>query len=268
MDSSLATESARVTQADVPVYGSDVSYRAFRRLAAHVDLRPEELVALNSLPVRYRRFAAGEMVYLDGDRCDVAYLLEDGWAHRYAVLADGRRQIFNFALPGEILGLQHCLLGAPQQAVQALTDCTVAALPAARLRQTISRHPGIALALVWAAAREIEVLQDHMVTLGRRRAIEGVVHLLLELQARLRESGRDADTFRLPISQVHLGDALGLSTVHVNRTLRRLREQRIIDVEDRHVCILDLARAMELSEFDGNPPEISTPHQRFAARAS
>jgi len=186
-----------------------------------------------------------------GKRHAEIYVVHDGWLLRSRLLHNGRRQIVDFVLPGDIVGLEACLFGRSLYAVTTITPASLSAMPLDELERAAARNPVLAKALLWAAVRRGAILGEHLVDAARRTAYERVGHLLLELFVRLRRAGRsDGRSFDLPLTQRNIGDALGLTTVHVNRTLRALRRDGLISVTDRRVTILDLDALARLSDFE------------------
>ena len=179
------------------------------------------------------------------------YLLRSGWACRFKLLPDGRRQILNIVLPGDFIGLRAGLFGMADHSVFALTDCQVATVPAHSIADLFGTLPRLAMAITWSTAREEAMLMEHLVSLGRRNAYERTAHLLMELWKRLEVIDQtDGKAFEFPITQELLADLLGLSVVHVNRTLRALRKDGLIDYETGIVRILKPQTLLKTSAFD------------------
>lgn len=177
-------------------------------------------------------------------------LVVAGWACRYRLLSDRRRQILDILLPGDFVG-RMLLPDLPSPcAVAALTELrTVSAQPLADASAT-SVHAGLARAIRLMAHLDDVLLFNQIVRLGQQRARERVAHLMLELHERLGWVGlvRD-DCFVMPLTPPVLGDALGLGVVHVNRALRQLCTDRLLDVSDGVVALLKPERLRELSEW-------------------
>jgi CRP-like cAMP-binding protein len=198
-----------------------------------------EVDFLRTLAERRERHVAGDELASEGGEPARARLILSGWACRQRVLPDGRRQIFAFLLPGDAIGLNP-RQGAEPSTISALTAMeTVEAEPLAKAVQS-GRTPGLARALVAAEAAEHGLLLDHMVRLGRQTAYERVAHFLVELQRRLEIVGLgDSQRFPLPLTQEILADALGLSIVHVNRTLQQLRREQLIELRSGVAILLE-----------------------------
>jgi len=173
-----------------------------------------------------------------------------GWASRQRVLPDGRRQIFSFILPGEPIGLGRRPSAPALGSIVALTALeTVDAEPL--LEAAVSgRAPGLAQFIVRAQHTDDALLLDHLVRLGRQTAYERVAHFLLELQHRLQLSGLgDSQRFPLPLTQEIMADVLGLSIVHVNRTLQQLRREKLIELRSGVAILLRRELLVSISEY-------------------
>lgn len=201
--------------------------------------------------VRHLKFAKSRDVVVSGGHSDCVYFNHDGWLARYKILHRGSRQIMDFVLPGQIFGLPACVFHQAPYSVLAITDASVSAIPFDMIDNVFERDPALAKALFWSAVQEAAILGEHLVDTGRRSACERVSHLLLELFVRLnRARGAGEMTFSIPLTQELIADALGLTTVHVNRTLRALREDRLIAVDRRSVTILDFEALSLMSDFE------------------
>jgi CRP-like cAMP-binding protein len=210
-----------------------------RRMRALGVTSEAELDLLRALSERRERHPAGDELAPEGALASRPRLVLSGWACRQRVLPDGRRQIFSFLLPGDSFGL-HRRLGPELSSIAALTAMeTVDAEPLLEAVQG-GRAPGLARAIAAIEAVEQGLMLDHMVRLGRQTAYERVAHFLLELQRRLEVAGLgDSQRFPLPLTQEILADALGLSIVHVNRTLQQLRREGLIELRSGVAILLD-----------------------------
>jgi CRP/FNR family transcriptional regulator len=218
------------------------------------DLSPDELRILHDIKVPPRMLAAGAPLFRQSEPCDEVFNLRDGWAILYALLEDGRRQILHFALPGALIGFQPDPHAPMTCSAEALTDVTVCPLPRRVLSSLGSEMPHLAYRLAWLAVRDGTLAFDHISMLGRRSALERVAHLLVELYCRVRAHMPDApaETLDLPLNQTHIADALGLTAVHVCRTLRRLREDGVIEFQRGRLQLMDPGKLARLADFDHN----------------
>jgi len=178
-------------------------------------------------------------------------LILEGFAARYRILSNGRRQISALYLPGDFVDLHDFLLARTTQGVVSLSPCRLATIDHETLRTTAAREPQLAQ-LLWADTMvDAEVAREWLVAMGRRSALGRMAHLLCEICVRLKVAGQTRHmTFPLPLTQSDLADTLGLSVVHVNRVLKILRAQRFILLEGHTVTILDWDDLTELAEFD------------------
>ena len=177
-----------------------------------------------------------------GARSEHLYTVLSGWAFRYKMLDDGRRQILNYALPGDMVGLQGTLLHEMEHSVEALTNVTLCVFPRSKLFELYNRFPSLAFDITWLAAREEQLIDENLVSLGRRTALERTAYLLLHLFARAEESGLTRNNvIQFPFTQQHLADTLGLSLVHTNKTLRRLTTTKAVRWKDRIFELTDRA---------------------------
>jgi CRP-like cAMP-binding protein len=201
--------------------------------------------------------AAGHDLLLVGNNSPHLYTLLRGWAFRYILLEDGRRQILNFVLPGDFLGLQTSVFEVMEHSVQALTDVQLCLFPRARLWDLYREQPGLGFDVTWLAAHEESLVDENLASVGQRTAIERVAFLILHLVDRIDGLGlvKD-DACEFPLTQQHIADAVGLSLVHTNKTLRRL-------VRDRYAVIgsgkLRILKRAALEELAGLVPKTPRP---------
>lgn len=231
-----------------------------RKLGAFVALSDVELSALASLHKRRRTFVAGRELVHQGQSDQAAYILASGWAFSYKLLEDGQRQIVDFQIPGDFLGLRSVLLRVSDHSIEPLTDIEVTEILVGDLLDAFARTPRLATAVLWAASRDEAMVVEHLVDVGRRNAAERMAHFLLELGARLSLIGQASRAgFDCPLTQYHLADALGLSAVHVNRVLRQLREAGMVTFQDGFVAFDDLEEIADFARFDASYLDQSEP---------
>ena len=218
-----------------------------------------------------RVFRAGTDIYFQGEPSRELYTLLDGWVFLYQILEDGRRQILDFALPGAFLGFQPNLDAPMAHSAQCLSDVATCVFPRNSLLDLFRAHPELALRMAWITARDWTLANEHLTNVGRRSARERVAHLLLELfyRVRLAHPSPHGDTIELPLTQEHIGDAIGLTAVHVNRTLRGLRESGLLTMTGRTLRVLDPDALAEVAGFDSETVlQRPLPDTRIPARAS
>lgn len=193
--------------------------------------------------------AAGEAVFGEGQQNRFVYTLYDGWAVRTLTLANGTRQILDFVLPGDLIGLAGYLLGSSPHAVRALTPIRLCALKGGRLPALFRTEPELAMALMAARTQEQQRVDTRLALLGQLGASKRIGYLLLELRARLRERGLfEGQSCRFPVQRLELADVVGLSRAHLMRALRELRVQGLAQLSDGVLTIPD---ARKLARFSG-----------------
>jgi len=211
-----------------------------RRRPSLREFSPEELAFVKSFKVDELRVDAGASFLREGTRSEYLYTVLTGWAFRYKMLDDGRRQILNYALPADMVGLQGALMNEMEHSVEALTPLVLCVFPRAKLWDLYSRLPSLAFDITWLAAREEQLIDENLVSLGRRTALERAAYLLLHLYVRAEECGLVKNgAIQFPFTQQHLADTLGMSLVHTNKTLRRLYISKAVRWKDRIFEILD-----------------------------
>lgn len=222
-----------------------------RKLLAFVHLSHDDLMVLSDVYQRRRSFAAGRDMIHQGQTDQAAYILASGWACSYKILPDGTRQIVDFQIPGDFLGLRSVLFRTSDHNVEPVTPVMASEVKEQELITAFSQTPRLATAVLWAASRDEAMTVEHLVGLGRRNAAERMAHYLLELAARLRLVGMgDKTGYACPLSQYLLADALGLSAVHVNRVLRDLREEGMLTFQKGKVVFDNYDALVDFAGFD------------------
>jgi CRP-like cAMP-binding protein len=222
-----------------------------RKLGAFVVLSGQEVSALDKLHGRRKVFPAGRDMVHQGQTNQSCYILASGWVCSYKLLSGGARQIVDFQIPGDFLGLRSVLFRTSDHNIEPVTKVEASEVLAIDLLETFSTTPRLATAVLWAASRDEAMVVEHLVGIGRRDAKERTAHFLLELGARLKLVGlASAAGFACPLSQYLLADAMGLSAVHVNRVLRELRECGLVTFQQGQVEIHDLDGLVALADFD------------------
>lgn len=223
-----------------------------KKLNAFIALSPDELTCLADMQRNPLKVGRGKQLTQEGQTGHKAFVLQLGWACSYKLLADGGRQIISFPIAGDIVGLRSVLLRTADHSFSVLTDAIVSAVEGAFILKCVTDFPRLGAALLWAASRDEAMVVEHLVNIGRRNALQRTAHLFMELAERLNLTGQVTETeFECPLSQFVLADALGLTAIHVNRTLRQLRERKLLTVHKGTVRIHDLAGLRELAGFQG-----------------
>ena len=240
------------TAHDVIVPGRTIANSPLaQKLGAFVALSVTELAVLEQLHRRRRCFVGGRDLVHQGQSDKAAYILAAGWACSSKILPDGSRQIVDFQIPGDFLGLRSVLLHTSDHSIEPIIDIQVSEVLVSDLLDAFARTPRLATAVLWAASRDEAMVVEHLVSLGRRNAVERMAHFLLELGARLALVGMGSKAgYACPLTQYLLADALGLSAVHVNRVLRQLREGGLVTFRDGRVTFDDYDGLVAVADFD------------------
>lgn len=224
-----------------------------------------ELGAMSALRPVTRIMPPGMELYRQGESCTAYFAVLSGWIALSVLLDDGACQILDFALPGAFLGFPLASPASMYHSARCLTPVRVCSYSREQVEEAIERNPKLAYQLYRLAGLGESRAHDHLVNLGLRSARERIAHLLLELYVRLvgRLPVKAGETIQLPLTQSHIGQAVGLTGVHVSRTLRTLREQRIARLVNRSLEILDptaLAKAagLELRSCTGSQLRTAT----------
>lgn len=232
----------------------------YHRFAEFVSLTPEEAEAAGRLLMDRRLVLKGRTIRQEGEPVHGVYFLMDGWVGSSLLLRDGRRQIVKIHLPGDMLGFPSLALAQAGETLEALTDSTICSLPNAAIAKIFRDIPNLALGLFLSTQKERVALMQKLSWIGAASAIERLAAFLLDLHQRLEAAGSaGAVGFELPLTQQQLGELLGLSTVHVNRTLKSLDETGCIRRERGRLEILNFPGLHRLAA--NTPPE-------FAGRAA
>jgi CRP-like cAMP-binding protein len=223
----------------------------FRRLSVSTLLSGEESQAISALPVNVRTYKPGQDLAREGDRPTQSCLILEGFACRSKALDDGRRQIFSFHISGDIPDLQSLYMDYMDHDLVTLTSIRVAFIPHASLRELMLNHPRVIGALWRETLIDAAIFREWMVGMGQRSGIARIAHLLCEMMVRLKAIGlMDGMSVRLPITQEQIGDAIGLSPVHVSRVFKEIRLKGLIRTEGRTLIVTDWAGLIEIGEFD------------------
>jgi CRP-like cAMP-binding protein len=223
-----------------------------RKLSRFLPLAPDELASIAALEARSRVVAAQTDLVHERQAGHHAFILLDGWACAYKLVPDGGRQVIDFSIPGDFMGLRSVLLRTSDHSFSALTDVVVAEVSPQQMLDGFQRQPRLAAAILWAASRDEAMVVEHLVGIGRRSALVRTAHLLVELGLRLQLVGLGSDTsYACPLNQYVLADAVGLTAIHVNRVLRQLRERRLVTFRDGRVEFHDLPGLRSLAEWHG-----------------
>jgi CRP-like cAMP-binding protein len=222
-----------------------------KRLEAYVRLSDDDREALAGLRTRRRVYETAAIITREDEKLNTVFWVESGWACRYRRLKNGERQIVNFILPGEFFDLQGLVSTRSDHTVAAASEVVLYEASADEFSAVASSHPAIFNALLWAAVVEEAILREHIVLLGRQPAVTRIAFLILELYRRQALTGSNRDhTLDFPVGHGVIADALGLSRVHVSRSLKKLRDQGCIVLAERHIKLLSLPKLEDISEYN------------------
>ena len=215
------------------------------------DLTAEEQQAVRNLVSSTIRVPADRVIVRAGVPLKESMILLEGWAARAKDLPSGQRQFAEIHLPGDFTDLQSFTLKRLDHDVVSITPCVLALVPHERLKAMTEKLPHLTRVYWFATNLDAAIHREWALSLGRRSAISRMAHLFCELLVRLEISGLTVgNSYDFPLTQVELGESLGLTSVHVNRTLQELRRLGLIEVENRRVNILDLEALKGVAEFD------------------
>ncbi len=200
---------------------------------------PQEIEFIQKFKKEERMVAAGGAILREHSVGGDLFTLREGWAFRYRTLADGRRQILNFLLPGDFTGLQAELTQQLPYGVEALTPARVCVFSSGELWELYREFPYLGYDLTWLSAHEELIVDENLVSVGRRTALERTAMLLLHISKRAHAIGeQNHDGVPFPLNQQHIADALGLSLVHTNKTLRQLEKLGLHEIRNNKLKIL------------------------------
>lgn len=222
-----------------------------RRLDGRIALDDAAVRAILAVPHELTILRPSDYFLREGARPKRSTVVIDGYVFRHKLVRDGGRQIVAVHLPGDFVDLQNILLDESDHNIQALTRATLCTFPHADMLDLAFRHPAIGKALWRESLVEASLFREWIANIGRRDARARLAHLLCELAVRREAAGLGSrHVFELPMTQEQLGDALALTAVHVNRTLRALEADRLIHRTKRAVTIADWPRLSAVADFD------------------
>ena len=228
-----------------------------RPLPLFVEQSGSEVALIQSLKRDQISLPAESSIILEGHADAPLYTLLSGWAFRFKTLSDGRRQILNFLLPGDFIGVQQKMGDAAAHGVQALTDVDLCVFKRDALWELHRTAPALGFGVTWLTAHEESLVDDTLLSVGRRSAEERIASMLVLLfkrvSALLPDGGAQGVPF--PLTQQHIADGLGLSLVHTNKTLRKLERRGLHRIGDGRLHLLDVKALARLADLygDGRP---------------
>ena len=222
--------------------------RHFQHYAKLTESEEELLTSLEKTPKNFRR---GSIVWDQGQELDNFYTVQSGWACSYRNMEDGSRQILDIYVPGDIVGLREFAFRRRVSNLQVVTDAVMCPFPKHRLSEVFESSRLLCNLFFLISARDQAILVERLINLGRRSAREKLAHFLLEMGHRLDKACIDIyDCNHLPLTQVIIADALGLSSVHLNRTLQELKQEGLVTLGPDGINLLDRAGLVEVAGFD------------------
>ncbi|PBB88502.1 MULTISPECIES: Crp/Fnr family transcriptional regulator [unclassified Mesorhizobium] len=223
-----------------------------RPLPAFREFEKQELAFVSIFKGGELSVDKGATVLVEGSHSAHLYTVLSGWAFRYKLLPDGRRQILNYSMPGDLIGLQGSLMGEMQHSVEALSPMLLCVFEREQLHELYRNHPGLAYDITWLASREERMLDENLLSIGRRTALERAAYLIAFISSRARGAGLNGKTpVQVPITQQHIADTLGLSLVHTNKTIRKLIDRKLILWRDGGCEVVDHEGLKGLARWEG-----------------
>lgn len=224
-----------------------------KHLSGYSRLGDAEITLISAACRNVRECPAGHHLIREGDEPDPVFVILEGWACGYKILPDGGRQIISFLLPGDFCDIHIAILQAIDHSIMTLTPARVASLPRAEMEALIQARPTLTQAFWWSQLVDQSILRSWIASMGRRKSVERVAHLMCELYIRMQNIGLAFDDeCKMPLTQLVLADALGLTPVHVNRVLRVLKKANVMELSQGSLKIIDSGKLAEIAGFDGN----------------
>ncbi len=213
----------------------------------------EDIAILERLQRRTRNYPPGCIVQREKGHIEFTRIIVTGWAIRFRSTPDGHRQIVNFLLPGDSIGLYGALFEKSDSGVELITDATLAEFPCAELLDVFRESARLGAALCWIGGQDERFLEQQIVRIGVLDATSRIAHLLVELQQRMLAAGiAPADATKMPITQKLIAEALGISHVHANRCCRKLEKRGFIETGHQGLTLLDPAELKAICEYEKN----------------
>jgi CRP-like cAMP-binding protein len=232
-----------------------------RKLDSIHALDEDDRAAVNNLPLQITDLKADQDIVREGDRPSRSCFLISGIAHWYKMTGAGKRQILSFQIPGDLPDMQSIHLSTLDSSLATISPCRVAFIQHEPLRNVCERRPNVASAFWRMTLIDAAIFREWVANVGSRQAYGRVSHLLCEMVVRFNAVGlADGMVCELPITQTELADATGLSTVHVNRTLQTLRQQKLIRWKEAEFEVLDWQGLKEAGDFDASYLHLRNSH--------
>jgi CRP-like cAMP-binding protein len=233
------------------------------QFTAFSDMEKRQLDDL--IAAKQDRHAPKDDIITDGAHTGHCHVILSGLACRYKLLPDGRRQIMAFLIPGDLCDAEIFILKVMDHGVAAITPTTTALIPAETMKTMLRETSSLGEALWWGTMTDLGVLRERIIDEGRRNAYVRIAHLMYEMLVRYRMVElTDGDSFLFPVTQTDLADSTGLTPVHVNRTLKKLRADGLMEIAEGVVTVFDPARLKDAAQFNGEYLHLDRVHARTA----
>jgi CRP-like cAMP-binding protein len=225
-----------------------------RKLVQFSDFSENDKRLINELTSeRQKHYKAHEDIIREGDHSADIHVVLSGIACRYKMLENGSRQIMAFLVPGDPCDSEIFILDEMDHSIGTLTPSVVASVSGSRMKELLLNRPSIALAFWWNTLQDEGVLRERIIDEGRRDAYARIGFLIYEIFVRMRAFGEiDDQKFEFPVTQIDLADATGLTPVHVNRMLKRLREENLIAIDGKTWTVLDPAGLRKAAQYEAS----------------
>jgi CRP-like cAMP-binding protein len=224
-----------------------------RKLEQFAKLSDRNRQVLEDASREVKVFGPRQDIITEDDKPDNVHLILEGWAARYKVLANGDSSIMAYLIPGDLCDVHVTLLDQMDHSIGTLSTCRIAFIPRERMNEIMCGDWQLSRAIWWSILVDEAILREWLVTVGHRPADKRLAHFICEMLLRSKAVGlADDDGFDLPVTQEELGDTMGLSTVHVNRTFQELRRQGLITSKGRRISVDDVDRLFEFADFNPN----------------
>jgi len=223
-----------------------------RRMEQYMRFSEEDRTLLNDLTSqRQRHYAAREDIVREGEHSPDIHIVLSGLVCRYKLLENGNRQIMAFLVPGDPCDSEIFILKTMDHSIGTIAPSLIASVPGEKMKELLLNRPGIALAFWWSTLQDEGILRERIIDEGRRDAYSRIAFMIYEILLRMRAVAVIRDqSFDFPITQADLADATGLTPVHVNRMVQRLREEGLIATEGKRWTVLDVEGLKSAAQFD------------------
>jgi CRP/FNR family transcriptional regulator, anaerobic regulatory protein len=225
---------------------------SIRRLALFHGVPENELSWTQAYRSDQFTIKARKELYRETQHSDYMFTVYHGWFAIFKTLDNGKRQILRIALPGDMIGFQANLEAPMTNSAMSLTDAVVCAFPRRNMPELLRKNSNVAKRLTEINARDMSICQSRLLTIGQQSAIERIAFFCTELFFRIKAiyNNKDVNRINFPISQEDIGDATGLTKIHVNRTLRSLREQGLMEISSKTLTIHKVEEMCKLANFE------------------